>query len=227
MARSYLAAASLLFGSLALLACGHAPPSALRNPSATATVAQPAPRSALAPAPQRRVGDFFVHRFSGTFSKEPLTLTEEVKAREGALWVVDFSLTEQDRVERMRVRFESSGRAVSAAKLSGSTEVKASVADYEALLGRTVFTADVNDGLLSSAAQTCLVGDDALDCETKTYKVWVGEREATLSVVHSETFPDRDVSGELTAGDGKVLYRAELVEARLGRAAKGLASASH
>jgi hypothetical protein len=165
-----------------------------------------------------------VHRFSGSFSPEPLTLTEEVKSREESLWVVDFSLTERESVERLRVRFDDRGRAVSAAKLSGSTETKASVADYEALLARTVFAADVNDGLVSTAAQTCLVGDDALDCETKTYKVWVGERAATLSVVHSATFPDRDVSGELTADDGKVLYRAELVEAHKGTPPKGLAS---
>lgn len=227
MARSYfVAAASVsawLAGSLTLAACGHAPSAAPRAP--VAEVAAPeAPRSASPSAPQRQVGDFFVHRFSGSFSGEPLTLTEEVKAREGALWVVDFSLTEQDRVDRLRVRFDDDGRVVSATKLTGSSESKASVADYEALLSRTVFTADVNDGLVSTVAQTCLVGDDALDCETKTYKVWVGDREATLAVVHSQTFPDRDVSGELTAGDGKLLYRAELVEARRGKPASGVAA---
>jgi hypothetical protein len=226
MARSFFAAAAWTLGSLALFACGHAQPAVANAPRAEIAPAPEAARSASASpsAPQRQVGDFFVHRFSGTFSQAPLTLTEEVKAREEALWVVDFSLTEQDKVDRLRVRFDDGGRAVAAARITGSNEAKASVADYEALLARTVFTADVNDGLVSSVAQTCLVGDDALDCETKTYKVWVGERQATLSVVHSETFPDRDVSGELTTDDGKLLYRAELVEARPAKPAKGLAS---
>jgi hypothetical protein len=91
-------------------------------------------------------------------------------------------------------------------------------------MARTVFTADVNDGLVSSNAQTCLVGEDALDCESKTYKVWVGDASATLAVMHSTAFADRDVSGEITTDDGKLIYRAELVEARAGKPASGVAS---
>jgi len=87
-----------------------------------------------------------------------------------------------------------------------------------------VYAADVNDGLVSSNDQTCLVGADELDCETKTYKVWVGDAPATLSVVHSNTFADRDVSGEITTDDGKLIYRAELVEAKQGKPALGVAA---
>lgn len=224
MARSIASAVTVTWGSLLLAACGHAPPQAPKVAAPATVASESAPPSASPSAPRRQVGDFFVHRFSGSFAREPLTLTEEVQGREGTAWVVDFSLTEGDQVQRLRVRFDDNGRAVSAARLAGARETEASLADYEALLGRTVFTADVNDGLVSSVAQTCLVGDDALDCETKTYKVWVGERAATLAVVHSGKFPDRDVSGELTADDGQLLYRAELVEARSGKTAKGVAS---
>ncbi len=225
MARSLLVAATLSLCSLVAVGCGHAPQparSAETAASAPATGAKPAPLSPS--APERQVGDFFVHRFSGSFAEQPLTLTEQVQAREGDAWVVDFSLTQGEQVERLRVRFDANGRAVSAAKLAGSRETKASLAEYDALLARTVYAADVNDGLVSSTTQTCLVGEAALDCETKTYKVWVGERAATLSVVHSETFPDRDVSGELTEDGGKLLYRAELIEARQGKPTSGVAS---
>lgn len=176
-------------------------------------------------APVRHVGDLFVHRFSGSFSAEPLTLTEEVSLREPEAWVVDFSLTQNETVERLRVRFDvRSGRPISAARLDAGKETPAKLADYEALLARTVYAADVNEGLVSKSAQTCLVGSDELDCETKTYKVWVGDRAATLAVAHSASFADRDVSGEITTEDGKLVYRAELIEARQGSPVAGLAT---
>ena len=197
----------------------------------TSTAAAPPPTTskmqvaASESAPARHVGDFFVHRFSGSFASDPLTLTEEVAAREDDAWVVDFSLTQNEKAERLRVRFDvTTGLAVSAARLEGSREAPAKLADYEALLARTVFAADVNDGLVSSNDETCLVGADELDCETKTYKVWVGDAAATLAVVHSKSFADRDVSGEIITEDGKLIYRAELVEAKLGKPAKGIAS---
>jgi hypothetical protein len=166
-----------------------------------------------------------VHRFSGSFASDPLTLTEEVVAREEQAWVVDFSLSQNDAVERVRVRFDAAtGAPLAAARLDGTTETPAEISDYEALLARTIYAADVNDGLVSANDQTCLVGADELDCETKTYKVWVGEDPATLSVVHSTSFADRDLSGEITTEDGKLVYRAELIEARKGKPSTGMAS---
>jgi hypothetical protein len=209
---------------LAGFGCASAP-KPVQSPSEAGVSSPAEPKVAGGAAPSRQVGDFFVHRFSGSFAAEPLTLSEEVTARDGDRWVVDFALNQSEQVERLRVRFDvESGRAVSAARLSGSTETPATLADYETMMARTVFTADVNDGLVSERAETCLVGADALDCETKTYKVWVGDRAATLSVVHTSKFVDRDVSGELTGDDGKLLYRAELLEARQGKPAPGLAS---
>jgi hypothetical protein len=163
--------------------------------------------------------------FGGSFAGEPLTLTEEVAAREDAAWVVDFSLTQSEKVDRLRVRFDvQSGQAVSAAHFDGGHETPAKLSEYDALVARTVYAADVNDGLVSANEQTCLVGADELDCETKTYKVWVGDAAATLSVVHSNTFADRDVSGEITTADGKLIYRAELVEAKQGKPTLGVAA---
>ena len=197
-----------------------ASPSLSSSPAVARVEAQPS-----ASAPVRHVGDLFVHRFSGSFAGEPLTLTEEVAAREDAAWVVDFSLAQAEKVDRLRVRFDvESGQAVSAAHFDGKRETPAVLGDYEALVARTVYAADVNDGLVSENDQTCLVGADELDCETKTYKVWVGDKAATLSVVHSNTYADRDVSGEITTADGKLIYRAELVEAKQGKPVVGVAT---
>lgn len=200
-----------------------APSGAISSASSASGVERIAAASESAPV--RHLGDLFVQRFSGSFAADPLTLSEEVTAREDKAWVVDFALTQNDEVERLRVRFDiRTGQAVSAARLGGGRETPAPLRDYEALMARTVYTADINDGLESTNGQTCLVGTDEHTCETKTYKVWVGDRPAKLSVVHSSRFVDRDVSGELTTDDGKLVYRAELIEARQGRSAAGVAT---
>jgi hypothetical protein len=201
-----------------------APP--VSAPVQPAGMAAPATAAAgTTSAPQRRVGDLFVHRFSGSFTAEPLTLTEEVVEREDTAWVVDFSLSQSEQVERLRVRFDAfTGEPQSVARLDGTTEISAKLGDYEALIARTIHAADVNEGLVSQNAQTCLVGSDALDCEAKTYKVWVGDQAATLSVVHAGRFADRDVSGEITSEDGKLIYRAELIEAKQGSAKPSVAA---
>jgi hypothetical protein len=225
-ARSFAWSAPALFASLLTVGCGLFQQA---SPKVAAVEAAPkAPAKQVQPsasAPERHVGDLFVHRFSGSFATEPLTLTEEVALREDTAWVVDFSLTQNEKVERLRVRFDvQSGQAVSAAHFEAGRESPASLGDYEAMLTRTIYAADVNDGLVSQNDQTCLVGADELDCETKTYKVWVGDSAATLSVVHSKTFVDRDVSGEIITADGKLIYRAELVEAKQGKGGLGIAA---
>jgi hypothetical protein len=220
------AAISAVVCALLSVGCGLQSHSQVKSAAAPATAPAPVKQvQASESAPVRHVGDLFVHRFSGSFASEPLTLTEEVTAREDSAWVVDFSLTQNEKVDRLRVRFDvASGQAVSAANLDGSKETPGKLANYEALMARTVYAADVNDGLVSSNDQTCLVGTDELDCETKTYKVWVGDAAATLAVVHSNTYADRDVSGEITTDDGKLIYRAELIEAKQGKPATGVAS---
>lgn len=204
----------------------RAPVSETPATASVAASAEPAPaRPVASSAPVRHVGDLFVHRFTGSFATDPLTLSEEVTGRDDKAWIVDFSLTQNEKVERMRVRFDVlSGQAVSVARLIGSREMPATLSEYDALMARTVYAADVNDGLVATNGQTCLVGTDEHPCETKSYKVWVGDRPATLSVVHSSRLADRDVSGELTTDDGKLVYRAELIEARQGRSASGVAA---
>ena len=192
------------------------------HPGAVVATRAPAPskpavheeETALAaPVDPRKVGDFYVHRFSGSYEKSPLTLTEEIVAQEDGLWVIDYTFEQPSTTTKLRVRLDpQTDSVVRVSKLDGDSETKVPLATYEKLIDRTSFTADANDGMVASERHTCLVGPSELDCETKSYKVWVGEKQATLSVSHSDSVPDRDVSGDITGSDGTLIYRSELVE---------------
>ena len=199
---------------LAIPACGLFAPTQTQVQVAKITPAAPAAHPAdSAPADPRKVGDFSVHRFSGSFQKAPLTLTEEVVAQEFGLWVIDYTFEEPSQTTKLRIRFNPRTDAVfSVARLEGSKETNVPVSVYDKLIERTTFAADSNDGLVASGHDTCLVGPNELDCETKTYNVRVGEKPATLKVSHSDSVALGDVTGDITASDGTVIYRSELVE---------------
>ncbi len=203
---------------LALLtsACGLVAPAGTGTHVASAerVTATPAIHPAEPPAfDTRKVGDFSVHRFSGSYQKAPLTMTEEVVANEDGLWVIDYTLEERAGTSKVRVRFDPRTDAVlRASKLEGTNEIAVPLASYEKLIERTSFAADSNDGEVASSHGTCLVGPNELDCETKSYKVWVGAQEATLTVSHAASLPVGDVSGDITTRDGSLIYRSELIE---------------
>jgi hypothetical protein len=165
------------------------------------------------PADTRKVGDFRVHRFSGSYQKTPLTLTEEVVAQENGSWVIDYTFEEQSGTTKLRVRFDPRTDSVQrVSKFVGSQEHSVPIATYEKLIERTSFAADSNDGLLASTHGTCLVGPSELECETKSYKVAIGDKIATLNVSQSSSVPGGDVAGDIIGSDGDVIYRSELVE---------------
>lgn len=165
------------------------------------------------PAESRKIGDFSVHRFSGSYQKGPLTLTEEVVGQEFGLWVIDYTFEEQSGTSKLRVRFNPRTEAVfSVAKLDAGKEINVPISVYDRLIERTSFAADENDGMVAKGKTTCLIGPNELDCETKTYKVRVGEKFGTLTVSHSDQVASGDVTGDLIADDGTVIYRSELVE---------------
>lgn len=162
----------------------------------------------------RRVGDYFVHRFSGTFRQGPLTLIERVVAERNDTLIVDYTLEDGATDKTLRVILDSKTDApLSVVELTEAGEVEVPLSAYEAMLAQTVFSPDVNEELLEETERTCLVGPKELDCEIKHYRVFVGDQEAKLTVTESAGMPGRDLGGEVTAVDGSVIYRAELVEA--------------
>jgi hypothetical protein len=97
-------------------------------------------------------------------------------------------------------------------RVDGDKTIPASVADFDELIARTTVVPDTNEGYLDRTLGTCLVGPSELDCETKSYRVMVGNREANLDITRSGKYPGRDIGGEITTADGEVIYRAELLE---------------
>ncbi len=186
---------------------------ARETPPAAPKLAQSDTVAEATPADPRKVGDFYVHRFSGSYAKSPLTLTEQVVAKEDGLWVIDYTFEQASGTTKLRVRLDPwTDQVARVSKLDGSNEVDVPRAAYEKLMDRTSFTADANEGMLASERGTCTVGPSELDCETKSYKVWVGDKEAKLTVSHADSVPGSDVSGDITASDGTLIYRSELVE---------------
>src|SRR5260221_1174584 len=92
LARPALAAPALSLAVFITAGCGLFQHSQVKSSAAAAPAAVPSllkqQIQASESAPVRHVGDFFVHRFSGSFASDPLTLTEEVAALEDAAWVV-------------------------------------------------------------------------------------------------------------------------------------------
>jgi hypothetical protein len=160
----------------------------------------------------RRVGDRLVHRYSGTYRSEALVVAEEVVAQEGDVLVVDYTVLEGDVPQRLRVRMSvKSERVVAVATVQDDVEQPGSLADYERLLEKTAFATERNRGLVSRRPQTCLIGPEEYDCVESRFDVEVAGQDGTLLVSRHPGLA-RDIAGEVTAVDGTVLYKADLIE---------------
>jgi hypothetical protein len=162
----------------------------------------------------RMPGDFVVYRFTGSFRKAPLTLSQKVVARAGSILTVDVSLTDGDKKDEMRVRIdEASGNQVlGAALLDKGIEKPSTIAVYEALMAKTTLSADANEAVVGTEDVTLDVGGAQIPAKRTTYRVRVGKKAATMSTFESASFAWGDVGGEIASG-GKLLYKAQVIEA--------------
>jgi hypothetical protein len=160
----------------------------------------------------RMLGDFHVYEYSGAFTKKPVTLTEQVVAREGDNLVVDFVLQEGEQMTALRARMTDEGRVVAVSRIKDDGEEPAALADYEAMVKRTQVVPESNDSIVGTEHTSCMVGDEQVDCDVTTYVVSMDGKEAKLTVSRSDKVPGRDVGGTIVAADGTVLYSARLVE---------------
>ncbi len=218
-------------------ACGHAaveakpaePPKVVLEeaPPLVGSTGEMKPREA-----PRRVGDVWVHRFSGSYRGAPLLLREEVLALHANVLTIDYVLEDGDSTTHLRVEMtERTERILTVARIDGDESFPASISDYEEMLEKTLFVPEQNSGLIASKSQTCLVGKTELDCEINEYQVSIGDQEAKLSVARNDAM-GRDVSGEVRAVDGTILYHAELLEMQRGNdreiaTSEGLAMSEH
>jgi len=165
------------------------------------------------PVSARRVGDFAVHMISGSFRKNPALLTERVIGEEYGAWVLEYRLEDSEGSTSLRVWMDQDTDQIKRVeRLIDGTQKPGTVADYDALMASASVVPDTNDGLVANSSGTCMLGPAELDCETKSYKVMLGNREASLGVTQSAAVPGIDLAGEITAADGSVIYRSELVE---------------
>jgi len=177
---------------------------------ATAKVEPP-----VSPLKKRQVGDLSVQRFTGSFAQAPLMLTEEVVARAGSLIMIDYTLDDGDKSTKLRVTHDiNTDRVLRVREMKGKKQLPSSTEAYEAMLGRTMFVPDGNEGQVAKETGTCMIGDRAIDCEKTAYRVTIGDETATFSVARGAD--GRDISGEISSADGKIFYRAEVVEQRSG-----------
>jgi hypothetical protein len=202
---------------LASLGCAELPRASdpahgARAPIARASRSSKPAEAAEAKAPQRKVGDFFVHMISGSFRKHPALLTERVTAHENGLWTIEYRVEDSTGARGLRTLVDENGEVKRVIRLIDGAEKAGTLADYEAMMSSTSVTPDSNDGLQASTRGTCTVGPSELDCETKSYKVWLGDKEANLGITASAALPGQDLSGEITAADGTLIYRSELLE---------------
>lgn len=166
---------------------------------------------------QRRVGDYFVHRFSGTYRATPLVLTEEVLEHQGGVMLIEYTLDEGSTGTKLRVRLKSSTEEIlSVCRLDGDREVEAPISDYHEMLAKTVFAPDYNEGRVARERSTCLVAGEEQDCVKTRYHVLVEDQPATLVIATSEALLGRDIGGRLESENGETIYRAELIKMELG-----------
>jgi hypothetical protein len=203
---------ALVFTAFCAAACSAEQSAAVAPATATAARAE-APLPVLAANPfAHKVGDFTVHVVSGTFRKEAAVFTERVLARAGDGWLMEYKLEDNSGARSLRASVDGNGEVTHVALLDDGEEKPGTLADYEAFMASASLTPDENVGFTASSKGTCMVGPSELDCETKNYRVMLGEQVASLGITGSQAVPGMDLAGEITTADGTVIYRSVLIE---------------
>ncbi len=162
--------------------------------------------------PEPVVGDFLIHRYSGSYRSQPLLVSERVISRDGELSTIEYIFEEPNK--RTTLRAQKLGADVfSVVRIEGDDEVEMPIESFERQMAMTLFSADSNEGKLGSIPVTVIVAGKEVQAVKTSYRVLVGDELAVLKIITSEQFPGRDLGGELSRPDGTLLYRAELLEA--------------
>ncbi|MFO0592002.1 MAG: hypothetical protein U0441_30930 [Polyangiaceae bacterium] len=163
-------------------------------------------------------GDFVVYRFSGSFLKAPVTLTEKVVARQGDAFTLDVTFDDGTAKESIRAHMKGDspmhGDVVSVGRMVKGVEKAAPLALYDEVLGRVALVADQNEAQLGTEkVKLAVAGHGTIACERATYRVKVGKQTATMRTTESDAFAWGEVGAEITGANGKVIYKAEIVDA--------------
>jgi hypothetical protein len=165
----------------------------------------------------QKPGDYVVYRFSGGFRKTPLTLTQRVVEASDTQLVVDLVLDDGKHKTNVRAMYTHAPGAphelARASRIDATgAERPMSLAELDALMAQTTLVADDNEGAIGSETVTVSVGGQPMACTETRYRVLVGKHAATMRTLSNQSFAWGDVGGEIVSDDGRVLYRAEIVE---------------
>lgn len=183
-----------------------------------ATEKAAAEASAAKQSEARKPGDYVVFQFEGSFNKNPLTLTERVVTVDSSGITIDFELAEKGKkADTLRVKTATAdakrGEVLSVEKRSqAGAFVAAKTADYEALIARTVASADENEAVLDTADDTVTIGANKIAVVKTSYRVKVGKNRATMFTLASDGFAWGDLGGEIRTDAGGLVYKASLVD---------------
>lgn len=170
-----------------------------------------------APGNVQKPGDYVTYRFSGSFRKTPLTLTQRVVDVQGPKVTVDVTLKDGARSQALRAQFAGTpGGAnlelIRVSRLDGTTERTVSNDAYDALMAKTMLAADRNEELVGTEAVDVTIAGRSIACTKTSYRVVVGKDKAIMSTLTSDAFAWGDLGGEIRRDDGRILYRAEVVD---------------
>jgi hypothetical protein len=200
------------------------------SPEATSKQEAAVDTSPAADTAARKPGDFVIYRFSGSFRKAPLTLTQRVIEKNGSILTIDVKAESGDDKRELRVKLNDAVNAknevVGVSRLEGGVEKPASLDAYDALMAEATLAADQNEAFLGAEDVLVDIGGAPLPCHKASYRVRVGKKQATLNTLSSDGFAWGDIGGEITAAGGKILYRAEVVEVGHTEPQKGSAVAN-
>ena len=174
------------------------------------------------------VGDFVTLKFSGSFRKTPVTLTQRVLSRDGTVALVEMTMTEGKKSQTIRARIDRPAigqeQVLDVVKVENGRERAANIAAYDAFMAKTMPDVDMNEETLGTEEATVMMGGKETTGKVTRYKVKIGARDAVMSIFHADGFAWGDVAGEITGMDGKTIYKAEVTE--LGGANTASVSAS-
>jgi hypothetical protein len=201
------------------------PPAATSEPPASASTpkqadaALPAGEQASADngATQRRnTGDFVVYRFTGSYRKSPVTLSQRIVGRNEGVLLVDVTIEDEAKRDQLRLRVHDvpgePDEILSVARVESGVLKPFGIAAYETLMSKTMMPVDRNEALLGSEETTMRVGAHAFDCVKSSYRIRTGEGLATMTTLESSTFAWGDLGGQIQAADGSLLYKAEVMD---------------
>jgi len=173
-------------------------------------------------------GDFVVLRFSGSYRKAPVTLTQRVLSRDGTVALIEMTITENKKSQTIRTRIDRPAlgpeQVLDVVRLENGKEHAATIGTYDTFMQKTMPDVDMNEETLGTESVTMNMGGKEMAGKVTRYKIKMGGKDATMSIFHADGFQWGDVAGEIKAVDGKMIYKAEVTE--LGNANSASASAS-